>query len=260
MPFCKDSESNRVIEIDPAHAQRPIPTSIDLHPAATPAFLNEPFQIITADEHIIPRMQYPALGMKAAEPRCILRASAADHLRAASRMLPTNLRLVIWDAWRPFALQQELYDLYRTQIIEEFELDKMPKAEQDSFIARYVAIPCCDRDMPPAHTTGGAIDLSLAFEDGEELPMGTPFDSFSPKTATAWFEDNRNETDEDRAAQRAIRDNRRLLYNIMSEAGFTNLESEWWHYDFGNANWAAHTGKSALYRGCFEADELGLNS
>lgn len=27
---------------------------------------------------------------------------------------------------------------------------------------------------------------------------------------------------------------RRLLYQVMSEAGFTGYENEWWHFNCGN--------------------------
>ena len=34
----------------------------------------------------------------------------------------------------------------------------------------------------------------------------------------------------------------------MIEAGFSNLPSEWWHYDFGDQLWAWHSGaQAALY-------------
>ena len=31
----------------------------------------------------------------------------------------------------------------------------------------------------------------------------------------------------------------------MLDAGFSNLPSEWWHYDFGDQLWAWHTGATA---------------
>ncbi|MCG4287414.1 D-alanyl-D-alanine dipeptidase, partial [Lactobacillaceae bacterium KNUT 0156] len=34
------------------------------------------------------------------------------------------------------------------------------------------------------------------------------------------------------------RENRRLLYHVMTQAGFTNYIEEWWHFDYGNQNWA----------------------
>lgn len=42
--------------------------------------------------------------------------------------------------------------------------------------------------MPPAHTTGGAIDLTLLDPEGRELPMGCGFDAFTDKTCAAYFE------------------------------------------------------------------------
>lgn len=78
--------------------------------------------------------------------------------------------------------------------------------------------------------------------------MGTTFDDFSPK---AWsnhfkkFEENK-----------VVRDNRRLLYNIMIESGFTNLPSEWWHYDFGTKFWAYFTQNLALYKGELYLSEI----
>jgi D-alanyl-D-alanine dipeptidase len=35
----------------------------------------------------------------------------------------------------------------------------------------------------------------------------------------------------------------------MISAGFTNLPSEWWHYDYGTKFWAYFTGNKALYKG-----------
>ncbi|MFO6135399.1 hypothetical protein ACLBVR_26025, partial [Pseudomonas aeruginosa] len=34
----------------------------------------------------------------------------------------------------------------------------------------------------------------------------------------------------------------RRPYHAMLDAGFSNLPSEWWHYDFGDQLWAWHTG------------------
>ncbi len=40
-----------------------------------------------------------------------------------------------------------------------------------------------------------------------------------------------------RAEDEQVRENRRLLYYAMIDAGFTNLPSEWWHYDYGDRFW-----------------------
>jgi D-alanyl-D-alanine dipeptidase len=45
--------------------------------------------------------------------------------------------------------------------------------------------------------------------------------------------------------------NRTLLYAVMSEAGFVNAPVEWWHYSYGDQDWALRTGHSmAIYDVC----------
>ena len=73
--------------------------------------------------------------------------------------------------------------------------------------------------------------------------MGTEFDSFSPVTSTNAFEKTNNEE---------IKNNRRILYNAMTKAGFTNLPSEWWHYDYKDRAWAYYKEKPAEYKGIFK--------
>ena len=58
---------------------------------------------------------------------------------------------------------------------------------------------------------------------GNEINMGTEFDCFKDTANTNYYELN-NINDE-------IRNNRRLLYNAMLQAGFTNLPTEWWHFE-----------------------------
>ena len=42
------------------------------------------------------------------------------------------------------------------------------------------------------------------------------------------------------------------VYNIMIEAGFTNLPSEWWHYEYGTKFWSYFKGRPALYKGIID--------
>ncbi len=205
------------------------------------------FVKITSDERFDVKMQYPLLGMSAAETECFVRKEVYDMLVRASSMLPEGYRLRIWDAWRPFALQKELYEVYSDKIIEDFELDDCTSEQKKAVIRRFVSDPVSDRAIPPVHTTGGAIDLTILDETGCELLMGTGFDEFSDRTYTAYFEDTKDHE---------VRDNRRLLYHIMTESGFTNLPSEWWHYDFGDRFWAYYNERPAIYEGIFTREEI----
>lgn len=192
-------------------------------------------------------MQYPILGMKNAEKKCYVRKEVYERLISAAKMLPAGYQLKILDAWRPFALQQELYTTYSDRIVKEFGLSGYSEDKQRSVIRKYVSEPIEDRELPPVHTTGGAVDLTIIGKDGKELEMGTDFDAFTDKTNTSYFETGENIE---------IRDNRRLLYHVMTKAGFTNLPSEWWHFDYGDHFWAYYTHQPALYRGVFTKEEI----
>lgn len=192
------------------------------------------------------KMQYPFLGMKYGYSRCLVRREVLEKLREARKNLPDGLKLRIWDAWRPFALQEELFYAYSEKIIREFGLSSLSKEEQDKYISQFVSLPVDDRENPPLHTTGGSVDVTLTDRMGRELPMGTEFDAFVKETKTDYFE---------KEPDSVIKENRRILYHTMVRAGFTNLPSEWWHYDFGNQFWSYYTGRPVMYKGLFTVEE-----
>lgn len=111
-------------------------------------------------------------------------------------------------------------------------------------ISKYVAIPTRDLMKPSPHLTGGAVDLTLANEQGW-IDMGTGFDDFTEKAQLEWYERKASLSPQ----EKTIRDYRRLLRQVMENAGFVSNSEEWWHYDYGNRRWANATGGSILYYG-----------
>jgi D-alanyl-D-alanine dipeptidase len=189
--------------------------------------------------------QYRIRGVPHSLDCCYCRQGVAGKLVQISDWLSgSNLALVIWDAWRPFAVQQALYEAYKAQLRRQY-----PDASEDELDMRtrkFVALPSRDPARPSPHLTGGALDVTLGDAEGNELPMGTGFDDFSEPAMTCHYETLQ--------AQRPLSDqelgflrNRRLLVHLMSQAGFTNYEEEWWHYDLGNRRWAALTCQTAVY-------------
>ena len=211
---------------------------------------NEPFVLLTEESGLKIRMQYPLLGMQNAENRCFVRKTVFEKLLLAQSFLPDGYSLCIWDAWRPFALQNELYETYKADILKTFSLENTSEEEQEAVLAKFVSPPIADRLVPPLHTTGGAVDVTILDNNGNELRMGTAFDAFSDKTQTDYFETH-NESEE-------IRNNRRLLYHCMTKAGFESLPSEWWHYDYGNRFWGYFNNCPAVYEGIFTRDKINL--
>jgi len=49
--------------------------------------------------------------------------------------------------------------------------------------------------------------------------------------------------------------NRRLLYDAMSGAGFSNCRDEWWHWSYGDSAWAVRVGAEAAIYGLIAPPE-----
>ena len=190
-------------------------------------------------------MQYIKQGIPGAVPECWMREGAYRRLMLAAAYLPDGLRFRIFDAWRPFCVQKALYDDYAAVYSK-----KHPELTGDALRAALIAFvsePRRDRVCYPVHCSGGAVDLTIEDKTGTPLDFGTAFDCFDQPANTAYFEGSGNET--------VIR-NRRLLYSVMTAAGFTNLPSEWWHYDFGTRFWGYYRGCPCRYEAVYTPEDV----
>ncbi|HUL58279.1 MAG TPA: M15 family metallopeptidase [Anaeromyxobacteraceae bacterium] len=135
---------------------------------------------------------------------CLLQAPVADRLaRAAARLRQENLRLVLWDCYRPLAVQREMWKV-------------VPRPG-------YVADPAKGSN----HNRGAAVDVAVAGPDGAPVPLPTEFDTFSP-AAHAGAKD----------VPPPARKNRDRLRAAMEAEGFRVNRMEWWHFDAPEARGA----------------------
>jgi D-alanyl-D-alanine dipeptidase len=94
-------------------------------------------------------------------------------------------------------------------------------------------------DIVPPHSTGGAIDISIIGPDGRQLDMGSRLGRFTEKTYTG-----------SNKIPLEARKNRSLLINVMTNFGFINYPTEWWHWSYGDQYWAAALKKKySIYGG-----------
>lgn len=171
---------------------------------------------------------------------CFLREGVVKKLVEVANNLPSNYYLVIFDGWRSFDTQKALYETTKQQFKPLFENE----VELLSHIEKFVAKPSKNQNTPSPHYTGGAVDLTIAYNN-VWLNMGTEFDDFTEKASSLYYENKENLTKKDLE----IRNNRRLLRNSMEHVGFCMNPEEWWHFDYGNARWANGTGASPIYEG-----------
>ena len=73
-------------------------------------------------------------------------------------------------------------------------------------------------------------DLTLCDKNGNELDMGTKWKEHTPKIYTY-----HNELTLEQYRNRSI------LIGAMLSAGFINYFEEWWHYSWGELEWALMT-------------------
>lgn len=224
---------------------------------------------------------YPTMKLDGALFTVFVREGVAKRLKHAASLLPPRHMLFVWDAYRPQAVQQALFESYVDKLVGS----GMPREQAQQDAQQFVSIPSDDPTRPPPHNTGGAVDLTIISFSAENwgrmkhltqvvmqtetpdnwqkiyhaemerlqlirtrsmpLSMGTVFDGVQDETLTLHFE---NIDDTNLSGEAVVaRDNRRLLWNVMVEAGFSNYPDEWWHFDFGNQFDAARTGREAMY-------------
>jgi zinc D-Ala-D-Ala dipeptidase len=167
---------------------------------------------------------YHRRGYEEAFPEVQLRADVAERLmRAAARLRAEHdFGLLVWDGWRPSALQRRLWHEYRQELARASGLEG---EALDARARQFVSPP--GGEAPPPHTTGAAVDLTLCSLVGEALDMGGEFDELTDRSAVAYYE-----RDDLAPVEVAYRERRRLLGRVMDEQGFGRLPSEWWHFEY----------------------------
>ncbi len=177
-----------------------------------------------------------------------LRKSVAAKLADVNaRLKSLGIELYLFDAWRPQAIQRYFHDVWFPEWLVQRQPHLAGQALVDE-VEKYWAAPTAGANSPSPHSTGGALDLTLIFsETRQPLYMGGIFDDLTEEAWTDGFELKACVSMSDEEA----RANRRLLYWAMTEAGFANNPTEWWHYSWGDQMWARLGGHAAAhYGGC----------
>lgn len=141
-----------------------------------------------------------------------LHVQAAQALEHAARALASHrpdLRLLVLDAARP----QRVQELFWSHV-------------KGTPMQPYFADPA----RGSIHSFGMAVDITLCDGQGCELDMGTGFDDTTERSHPA-LEQSLLAQGSLSAAQVA---SRQLLRQSMHAAGWQGIDTEWWHFDFGD--------------------------
>lgn len=169
-------------------------------------------------------------------PRLLSRRSVAERLETVNfRLKPFNLELFVWDSFRPISTQIGIWDFFE-QKVRGSNPSYGDAAVYDEVI-KYVSDPKKFREDDPStwptHMTGASVDLTIRNAQNQKLlDMGSHFDQMDASAHSDYFENLFAEGSIEESDPRLI--NRRLLYFVMKEVGFTNYPLEFWHFDWGN--------------------------
>lgn len=173
-------------------------------------------EIRSADSSIVVELMYATADNFTGEllyedlREAYLHPDALEALVRAQQLLKSKCpgySLIIYDAARPMSVQKKMWEVV--------------KGTSKNI---YVSNPARGGGL---HNYGLAVDVSIVNENGEALPMGTEVDHLGIEAHIT----NEEELVRSGKISEEERKNRLLLRQVMKEAGFRTLNSEWWHFN-----------------------------
>ena len=163
-----------------------------------------------------------------------VRQSVAEKLQRINKKLAArNFAIVVTFGYRHMNIQQKYFDARLNQIRAETSMSSEISTDTlYSLVHNFVAVPSVS-----GHPTGGAVDLTLRSK-GFDLDMGTGIADFSNPSKLPTF--SKEITSEQLA-------NRIILRNEMLNENFAPFNGEWWHFSFGDKEWAYWYKRTPMY-------------
>jgi len=180
-----------------------------------------------------------------------LRLAVVQRLLQAQAQLQQRhprWRLAIFDGWRPLAVQRFMVEHAIDQECARRGVDRSrPSPQLDAVISevgRFWAPPSEHPGTPPPHSTGAAVDLTLADGDGNALGMGSAIDAIGAVSEPEHCLQQALQLPEGEGRRRCLlwHGRRTALRRAMEAAGFVQHPNEWWHFSWGDQLWAWRSG------------------
>lgn len=155
----------------------------------------------------------------------LVRASVSEKLIRVEKTLQEinpAYALLIADGYRSLPYQEEYFLSEFLKKVREMQGKTIGEIIEATHL--FVALPSV-----AGHPTGGAIDLTIA-QDGVELDMGGAIADFTRPELLPTHSPHAT------SAQKKLR---LTLHDAMIKEGFAPFYGEWWHFSYGDREWAA---------------------
>lgn len=172
-----------------------------------------------------------------------MRRRVFQLLCEAQSLLPSGVRFKLYEGWRSFALQKFLFENRCQRLKKEFPNKSHEEVFQEATkIVSPVTMLDGQQNVPP-HTTGAAVDVYLVDDQGSVLDMGMDLYHWAESEKNGW-----NYTYAENISPQA-KNNRQIMIDVLSQVGFVNYPTEWWHWSYGDRYWAYHKSQPYAFYG-----------
>lgn len=164
----------------------------------------------------------------------LVRNTVAKKLAEVNKQLrnANNLRLRIVYGFRHPKVQEK-YFRERKEVLRR-ENPSISEHDLIRLVHDFIAVP----DVA-GHPMGAAVDLTLVDDSNNPVDMGNAISDYSDPDIIKTFA----EVTSEQASYRKI------LHDAMIAQGFAPFYGEWWHFSYGDREWAAFYGKKAAIYG-----------
>jgi D-alanyl-D-alanine dipeptidase len=163
-----------------------------------------------------------------------VRQSLARRLIKASQQLKKiypEYSLKVVYGYRHPTIQAKYFSAVKDKLRRES--NNFSEEELLSLAHNFVAVP-----GSAGHPVGGAVDITIE-SGGQEIDMGTKIADFSDPDLIKTFS---------KKISGEQLGNRLLLHDLMIKNGFAPFYGEWWHFSYGDKEWAYfYNKKKSLY-------------
>ena len=149
--------------------------------------------------------------------------------------------LLVTYGYRAPSIQQKYFERYLAKLRPEYASE----TELLEAVHKKVAVP-----EVAGHPTGGAVDVALVNRDGDFLDHGTKIYDLSTKEVYTF----------NPFLAREQKNRRVLLRKAMMSAGFAPFDGEWWHFSYGDREWASYFGVSRSLYSPVDEEKLNINT
>ncbi len=209
-----------------------------------------------------PYMSLGAPYLTGADPWVLRRSVLKRLLFAQQHLFEINpqLQLALFDAWRPISVQKFMFNYTIQDICKSKGIDINDTSVAGGIndvideVGRFWAYPSSNPLTPPPHSTGAAIDLTLADMSNKPLDLGCEIDFIGPESCPDFYKIDSAEMPHSK--YQVFQSRRTLLFSVMKQAGFVQHPNEWWHFSYGDQLWSWLNKKgNAIYGAALEVSK-----